>query len=965
MPLEKPITCPVLVGRDAPRDALIRLAVDSGRIALISGEAGVGKSRLVSEAKTALQSDSYFVLEGRCFEPDQTLPYAPLVEMLANPDRFADYLRNTTPELAQLIPAFAPLLPPADAAVDPNLQKRRLYQSLVTLLTNIARLHPVIVIIEDLHWADDASLEFLSYFAHYIPAERIALILTYRGEEIGSGLERFLVGLERERIATEFKLSHLTLDEVRIMLDAIPDLPRSLPSGFLESLYELTEGNPFFIEEVLKSQQSAADLQLLHIPRTIQATVQRRIEPLSPAARQLLTLAAVMGRRFDFGLLQHLTHKAEQELVEVIKELMAAQLVIEETADRFVFRHTLTQRAVYSGLLVREQRAFHRLIAETIERLYHGSEVYVSDLAYHFYAAQVWAKAMNYAQDAGERARKLYAPRLALEHYTRALLAAGHLGLTPPPSLYRTCGQTCETLGDFEAALGHYEQALKAARQSHDRQAEWQGLHDLGWLWTGRNYARAGDYFQQAITLARDIGDSSMLAATLNRVGNWHVHQEHIQDGLASHQEAYTLFQNSGNTSGMATTLDLLGITSFMGGNLSAGAAYYKEAIPLFRQLDDRQGLANSLMTLGMCGRSYMFITEDAPITDFDSAYQLLQEALELTRQIGWRAGEATALIYLGHVLASRGDYAEALSCAQGAIEAAEDIGHQVWLASAHFLLGALYLDMLAVEEARQVAERGLSIAQESRSPFVIRILTGLLISVCAAQRDFARDESLLSDTEPMESLAQRIVWSARAEFALAQSDAPTALRITDRLVEAKRVVPHLWRLRAEALMMLRKLESAERLFHEAIATARQQRALPYLWRALLSLGKLYQVTHRREKTEACVDEAHYIIDSLADKIGDEALRINFRSRSMIPPMKALSPREAARRASGGLTAREREVATLIAQGLSNRAIAELLVLSGRTVEKHVENILSKLGFTARSQIAAWAVTRGWVKRGE
>ncbi len=959
------IICPVLVGREKPRDKLIQLALDSGQIALISGEAGIGKSRLVGEVIAGLSPGTGFRLTGRCFEPDQSLPYAPLVDMLSAlvaSDQLATYLRNTTPELAQLMPAFAPLLPSSDPAIDRSEQKRRLYQSLVTLLLNVARQHKLLLIIEDLHWADDASLEFLSYLAHQLAAQSITLILTYRSEEIGGSLERFLTGLTRERHATEFKLSPLTQAEVDIMLRAIPDLPHSFPGDFVETLYGLTEGNPLFIEEVLKSLTSGGDL--LHIPRTIQTIIQRRLEPLSPAARQVMTLAAVIGRRFDFDLLQRLTRQDEADLVQLIKELIAAQLVIEESADRFVFRHALTQRAVYTSLLTREQRTLHRQIAGMIEQVYQGNEVYLHDLAYHFYVGEVWVKAMNYAQSAGEHARKLYAPRLALEHYTRALLAAGHLGLTPPPALYRLCGQTCETLGDFEAALGHYEQALQAARHSHDRQAEWQALHDLGWLWTGRNYVRAGDYFQQAIELARAINDPALLATALNRVGNWHVHQEHIQEGLACHEEAYQLFRAISDARGMATTLDLLGITSYMGGDLSAGAAYYQQAIPLFRQLDDRQGLANSLMTLGLCGRGYMFITEACPVSDFDSACQQLQEALSITRQIGWRAGEVTALIYLGHLWASVGKYTEALSCAHEAIALAEQIGHRVWLASAHFLLGGLYLDLLALEESRQVVERGLSIAQESQSPFVIRILTGLLLSVCAAQGDFARAERLFSGDEPMESLAQRIVWCARAELVLARSDADSAIKIIDRLADSRQVTAHLWRLQAEALLKAGQTDSAAHLLQEAIVTARQQGAAPALWRLLLSQGR---VSRQQEKAEALFDEARFIIEGLAVNIADEALRANFltQATAMLPTMIPLSPRQVAKRASGGLTSREREVAVQIAQGQSNRAIAEMLVLSERTVEKHVENMMTKLGFAARSQIAAWAVAKGLVKPDE
>jgi DNA-binding NarL/FixJ family response regulator len=183
-------------------------------------------------------------------------------------------------------------------------------------------------------------------------------------------------------------------------------------------------------------------------------------------------------------------------------------------------------------------------------------------------------------------------------------------------------------------------------------------------------------------------------------------------------------------------------------------------------------------------------------------------------------------------------------------------------------------------------------------------------------------------------------------------------------LIDSRQVVTQLWRLWAEALLSLGQTDKAARLLQEAIMPARQQQAGPALWRLLVSQGR---AARQREKAEALFDEARFLIEGLADNISDELLRANFLAQAiaMIPPVIPLSPRQVAKRASGGLTSREREVAAQIAQGQSNRAIAETLVLSERTVEKHVENIMTKLGFAARSQIAAWAVAKGLVKPGQ
>jgi predicted ATPase len=203
------------------------------------------------------------------------------------------------------------------------------------------------LIIEDLHWSDDTSLEFLHYLARHSSDHALMLLMTYRNDEIRPVLGSWLAQLDRERLAHEYSLTSLSRNDVDAMLKAIFDTQRRVPSETLDALYELTEGNPFFIEEILKSLITAGGifytnknwqhkpLSELHIPRSIQDAVRQRTDQLSKETKHVLTLAAVAGRRFDFVLLQQLTHDDEQQLLTAMKELIAAQLVTEESADQF------------------------------------------------------------------------------------------------------------------------------------------------------------------------------------------------------------------------------------------------------------------------------------------------------------------------------------------------------------------------------------------------------------------------------------------------------------------------------------------------------------------------------------------------------------------------------------------------------------------------------------------------------
>ncbi len=575
--------------------------------------------------------------------------------------------------------------------LDPEQEKRRLFAALTQYFLNRAATCPLLLIVEDVHWSDDTSMEFLHYLARRCVTHPLLVLLTYRSDEVRSSLRHWLAQLDREHLAQEEALTRLTRSDTDAMLRAIFDLQRPVPVETLDALYGLTEGNPFFIEEILKSliatggifyAHGAWDrkpLGELHIPRSIQDAVQQRSDHLSASARQVLILAAVAGRRFDFAVLQQLTHHDEQQLLLLMKELMAVQLVVEESADQFAFRHALTRQVVYAQLLVRERQTLHRRIAETMEHLYAGAlEAHLADLAYHFYEAGLWEKALEYAEQAGERAQRLYAPRAAIEQYTRALNAAHQLALAPSSALYRARGQAYETLGEFERACRDYEQALEVAHSAHDGVAEWQSVIDLGFLWAGRDYQQTGVYFRRAIDLARALADPNLLAHSLNRLGNWHLNAGQALEALRCHQEALLTFRGLHDRHGLAETLDLLGMANLLNSDLLQSTADYRQAVELFRETDNRQGLVSSLGTLVICSSgNYSTLMEVRVVTSLADVVSQGETARSLAREIGQRSGEAFTLICLGTCLGPRGEYAQALELLQESLHIAKEIEHR------------------------------------------------------------------------------------------------------------------------------------------------------------------------------------------------------------------------------------------------------------------------------------------------
>jgi tetratricopeptide (TPR) repeat protein len=747
--------------------------------------------------------------------------------------------------------------------------------------------------VEDLHWCDDISLEFLHYLARRCSAHPLLILLTYRSDEVLPSLRHFLAQLDRERLVQEIPLAPFTSKEVDAMLRAIFALPRSARLDLPDLIYPLTEGNPFFVEELLKSLIVAGDifytnghwdrkpLGELHIPRSVQDAVQERTDRLSSPTRQILTLAAVAGRRFDFILLQKLTHHDEQYLLQAIKELIAAQLVIEESAEQFAFRHALTRQAIYADMLARERKALHRSIAETMEHLYASSlDTYLADLAYHFYEAGAWGKALAYGQRAGERAYRFYAPHAAIEQVTRALDAAQRGSIPPFASLYRLRGQAYQMFGDFERARQDYETTLQMARGAGDLNGEWQALLDLSSLWAERDYTQTGVYCQQALELARRMDDPITLAHTLNRLGNWHVNIEQPHEALRYHREALTLFEQVRDPDGIAGTYDMLGMTHALEGDLLQASSCYQQAIALFRELDDRQGLISSQSTLMLMGGIYETPTMvPAPIS-LAECLHIGQQALTLAREIGQRPAEIYALCSLGQYLGPRGEYARALKLAQEGLTLAEQIEHHEWMTYGHWEQGALYLDLLALPEALTSLEHALALAQEVGSWIWIRIVSGFLARTLILQQDLALTDSILTAAleadGPMQTIGQRLVWAARVELALARGDPDLALGITDRLITSaanlseERVIPHLWKLRGEALAGLGQMPEAETALRAAQEAAHAQGLRPLLWRICVSLGRLYQNQERQEIAEQVFSSARSTIEELTANVPDD-----------------------------------------------------------------------------------------------
>src|SRR5688500_1236763 len=824
MQLPHDVVCPTLVGRDlevgAVRAVIERARAGSGQVALIVGEAGVGKSRLLRAMMDEARGQGFLLMRGQSFEADSSIPYAPVLDLVrlfaesASPALVAHVLAPAAPELVALFPELRPLLPdvvPAEVS-DPDADKRRLYHAVARTITALAHTQPVFIALEDVHWSDDATLDLFFHLARSHASHPVAFALTRRPDEGTPRLNRLVTELERSRLLTELPVRTLGRDDVRAMLAAI--FPgANLGDEFIDLLHGLTEGNPFFVEETLKALIVAGDLAprdggwraqslaRVRVPRTAAEAVRRRLATLTVPARALASTAAVAGRRFDFALLQALTDSDERTLLALVKELIAAQLVVEESAERFAFRHALTREAIYADLLARERLALHRDVAAALERTHEGQlDAVVEALAYHAWEAAEWERAARFSARAGQHALSLSAPREAVAHLDRAFLASERAGIPVGVELRLARGWANETLAEFERANEDFTMALEQARASGDRRCAWESLHALGLLWAARDYARAGDYRREALALAREIGDGSLLARSLNRVGNWHVNLDEPQAGLPHHEEALVIFERLADRRGMSGTVDLIAMAHHIGGDQHAAATSFDRSVALFGAVDDRRGLANALGLLAIASGTF-HVAATTPFMSAAVPDELrAPQSLRLAREIGWRAGEAFLRYTVGDALGWRGEYDRALPMARESLEIAGQLGHLQWTAAARRLLGEMMLDLLAPDLAREQLETAHEIARRLGSRVWMRWTAAPLAIARIRLGDTAGAATLLDDAErlgdahrvqapadsPSLTLGERHLWLARAELALAAGRPTDALAIVDARLAAE-----------------------------------------------------------------------------------------------------------------------------------------------------------------------------------
>lgn len=784
-----------LVGRAAPytalQTALARLESGCGGTISLIGEAGLGKSRLLAEIRQ--NAPAHFLwLEGHCLSFGASIAYWPWLDILralagVAPDAPPAVLRDALhARLAQtcdargasIYPYLARLLSlPLEEEVaakvrglDGETLKSATFQAIETLCTCLCAQQPVVIVGEDLHWGDPTSL---ALFERLLPLTHNAplLLIGVLRPEHAHACWRF------HEAASQNCSAHITLAleplDAAQSAELVGHLLRveDLPPALRDKILRHAEGNPFYVEEIIRSlldaetiaynEETSAwratrDVATIEVPDTLQGVLMARIDRLQQETKHVLRLAAVIGRAFLYRVLAEIARE-ERALDTRLGELVQEQMIRERAREpelEYIFKHQLTQEAAYNGLLLQERRIYHRQVAKAIERLFPDrSDELAGLLAHHWEQAGDTEKAITCLTQAGQQAAAQYANLEAIDYLSRALALADAEDFENRVSLLRAREIVYNVIGDHAAQRGDLEALDAIAEATADARLRAYVTHRwANHYWGAGDLVKAHKTAQEAIQLAELADDLNIQAwgnFTLGRVMMYEARYESAQAPL---QRALAFAQAAGNRFLEGWIVRNLGnLLSFLGKPTEC-QAYIEQALAIHREVGDRSGEAAALNTLALIYRSY---------NEPQKERETFEQALALYREFGMIFGQGMVLLNLGNsystwgdyaqaimhfeealalwqrsqgnprmegdlfnglsgAYAGRNDYASAVACAEKALSMAQDYEYLRGQASALQSLSNLMVQQGHYTEAQTYLEQAARLSQELEDPFSI-----------------------------------------------------------------------------------------------------------------------------------------------------------------------------------------------------------------------------------------------------
>ncbi len=981
--------------------ALARAASGEPNAVIVGGEAGVGKSRLVGELAGRATKSGARVLVGSCIEAtEERLPYSPIAEALRNllrttpAEQRDDVLGPGAEAIALLLPELGAPLDPFEptAAVGPAF-RARLFETVRDILGRLGERAPVLLVVEDAHWADTSTRDLLTFLLVNLLHEPVLVVVTYRSDELPRRhpLRRYLAELHRRGRVDRFELQPFAKDELVAHLTHLRGEPP--PPELADAIWRRSDGNAFHAEELLAAADQGDEQGL---PLTLHDMLTARLGVVSPASQRVLRAAAVAGGEVAYWLIRAATGSDDDTLDEALREAIDHQLLVVDPERRsYRFRHSLQQEVAYQELLYEERARLHARYAEALETHPERAESRSERtglVAYHWHAAENADRAVPAAVEAAVVAEDLHGFAEAQRHYERALQLWSKVGDPErlvgcdQPTLRARAAEAAHLAGDHDRARVLVGTALLSVDPTTDPVRAGLLQESLGrYLWAGGETEAALVAYEAAVALVgAGAGQTPEEARVIASVAQALMLAGRYRESRRQAEEAVWLARRVESRPYEGQARATLGAVLVLLGDDESGIAHLREAIRIL----DLDGRPDDV------GRAYLSLSEllSGPLNRVEEAVATAREGLQRVRELGVHRAHGVSLLAAasnGLFRLGRWDEADALLDEAMALRPSGTAAIDLYLARGRMSVGrGRFADADAdLATARALSARAL--APQYRAPLAtltagLALWQGEIDRACDAVEEGLK--ALAGTDDPW--FGAPLLWHGlraqadRAERARAhQADrelesavSAAALLMADveRLVAAATALPFAYAGIIEAYQRLAAAEHARvegthaPALWEGAAAAWDAVGQPYpaaYARYRAAEATLYQRSPGagaaasrllREAHATAVDLGAAPFRAVIEGLAGRARVALDELRPEVADTPADTPAN-----PFGLTAREQEVLAHIGRGASNRQIGVALFISEKTASVHVSHILAKLGVGSRVEAASVAHRMG------
>ncbi|MEM3397277.1 MAG: tetratricopeptide repeat protein [Thermoplasmata archaeon] len=750
---------------EALKGHLSEMLKGNGRFVVITGEAGMGKTRLVEELKNYAQPMGVKFYKGRCLYIENSDPYLPLIDALNQ------YFEETSSEKMEMhgevvtpvgLLSGAPAVKPEEIEagfvpialstgeegqgpkpvekINMDTERDKMFGTITDLLIEISKVHPITIFIDDLQWADTGTLQLIHYIARNIKQARVLLLGAYRPEDLQEhegGLHPLMEIFQRmglERLYYQINLTRLKYEHA---LELVKDLLQNedISPKFMKRLYFETDGNPFFIEELCNTLLEegivkpgvytwdlGVDWERVLLPNTIKDVISRRVAKLDETSKKILMYAAAIGYEFDFHVLQKAVEMDEMEILDPLDKLIGMKLIREsETAhETYMFEHAQIRSVVYESLSKSRLRIMHKKLGEIIEGMYTANNAIddvVFVLARHFTLGKVQDKALTYNIKAGEKARKLYAFQEALTYFNTALQIMEEEGGESTIErnkqliqLLQTTGELCVLLGKWDDAIKNFERIVEICERINDERSRAYAMVALGNIIRTRgDFERAKKCFEDALKSFEKTKDLRGIADAYRGLGYILWRQGKYDAAINSYNIAMKNIIQVGDLRRLGTMFIEIGNIYGDKGNASKCEEYYIKAIEELKKVNDLNELARAHNNLGD-----LYLQEG----NYPKAIENFEKSREYAEKIGNIDWIGWAFFNMAEVYIRTGEIQKAKVCNTRAKHLMESINDRVALQAVLRIEGTILAEEGKFDEAIKNFNEALALVRELQIPY-------------------------------------------------------------------------------------------------------------------------------------------------------------------------------------------------------------------------------------------------------